>query len=147
MLCTCMLSHFSCVQLCDPVDYIQPTRRLYPRNFLGKNTGVGCHSLFQGIFLTQESNPCLTSPALAGGFFTTRCHLGRLTCDINGCRLWVVWVIWWHIYIWRGKWQPTLVLLPGESLGQRSLVGYRPWGLRVGHDWETDTHTHIYIYI
>ena len=23
----------------------------------GKNTGVGRHSLFQGIFLTQESNP------------------------------------------------------------------------------------------
>ena len=27
--------------------------------FPGKNTGMGCHSLFQGIFLTQGSNPCL----------------------------------------------------------------------------------------
>ena len=27
---------------------------------------------------------------------------------------------------WRRKWQPTLVLLPGESHGQRSLVGYSP---------------------
>ena len=26
------------------------------------------------------------------------------------------------------KWQPTLVFLPGESHGQRSLVGYSPWG-------------------
>ena len=25
----------------------------------GKNTGVGCHFLLQGIFPTQESNPCL----------------------------------------------------------------------------------------
>ena len=25
-------------------------------------------------------------------------------------------------------WQPTLVFLPGESFGQRSLVGYSPWG-------------------
>ena len=25
-------------------------------------------------------------------------------------------------------WQPTLVFLPGESHGQRSLVGYSPWG-------------------
>ena len=25
-------------------------------------------------------------------------------------------------------WQPTLVLLPGEFHGQRSLVGYSPWG-------------------
>ena len=27
----------------------------------GKNTGVGCHFLFQGIFLTQGLNPCLLS--------------------------------------------------------------------------------------
>ena len=26
-----------------------------------------------------------------------------------------------------GKWQPTSVLLPGKSHGQRSLVGYTPW--------------------
>ena len=29
---------------------------------------------------------------------------------------------------WRRKWQSTPVLLPGKSLGQRSLVGYSPWG-------------------
>ena len=29
---------------------------------------------------------------------------------------------------WRRKWQPTPVFLPGESHGQRSLVGYSPWG-------------------
>ena len=29
---------------------------------------------------------------------------------------------------WRRKWQPTPVLLPGESHGQRSLAGYSPWG-------------------
>ena len=38
---------------------------------------------------------------------------------------------------WRRKWQPTPVLLPGESHGGRSLVGYSPWGCRVGHDWAT----------
>ena len=27
--------------------------------------------------------------------------------------------------------------LPGESHGQRSLVGYSPWGHRVRHDWQT----------
>ena len=25
----------------------------------GKNTGVGCHALLQGLFLTQGLNPCL----------------------------------------------------------------------------------------
>ena len=29
---------------------------------------------------------------------------------------------------WRSKWQPTPVLLPGKSHGQKSLVGYSPWG-------------------
>ena len=29
---------------------------------------------------------------------------------------------------WRRKWQPTPVFLPGESHGQRILVGYNPWG-------------------
>ena len=29
---------------------------------------------------------------------------------------------------WRREWQPTQVLLPGELHGQRSLVGYSPWG-------------------
>ena len=38
---------------------LQPTRFLCPWNFPGKNTGVGCHSLLQGIFSTQGSNPSL----------------------------------------------------------------------------------------
>ena len=34
-------------------------RLLCPWHFSGKNTGVGCHFLVQGIFLTQGWNPCL----------------------------------------------------------------------------------------
>ena len=29
---------------------------------------------------------------------------------------------------WRRKWQPTPVFWPGKFHGQRSLVGYSPWG-------------------
>ena len=36
-----------------------PARLLCPWDSPGKNTGVGCHALFQGIFLTQELNVCL----------------------------------------------------------------------------------------
>ena len=35
--------------------------------FPGKNTGVGCHALLQGIFPTQGSN---LYPNIAGGFLT-----------------------------------------------------------------------------
>ena len=36
-----------------------PARLLCPWNSPGKNTGVGCPALLQGIFLTQGLNPCL----------------------------------------------------------------------------------------
>ena len=42
---------------------LQPTRLLGPWDFLAKNTGVGCHSLLQGISLTLVSGT-------AGGLFT-----------------------------------------------------------------------------
>ena len=35
---------------------LQPTRLLSPWDFPGKNTGVGCHVLLQGIFPTQGLN-------------------------------------------------------------------------------------------
>ena len=35
---------------------------------------------------------------------------------------------------WRRAWQPIPVFLAGESHGQRSLVGYSPWGCK-----ESDT--------
>ena len=38
---------------------VQPTRLLCPGNSPGKNTGLGYHSFFQVIFLTQGSNPGL----------------------------------------------------------------------------------------
>ena len=42
-----------CLTLCDPM---WPTRLLCPWDSPGKNTGVGCHFLLQGIFPTQGSN-------------------------------------------------------------------------------------------
>ena len=34
---------------------------------------------------------------------------------------------WVRKILWRRKWQPTPVLLPGESHGWRTVVGYSPW--------------------
>ena len=51
-----------CLSLCDPMDCslpsssVQPTKLFCPWDSPGKNTGVGCHSLLQGIFFTQGSN-------------------------------------------------------------------------------------------
>ena len=63
-----LLSH---VQLfASPWTTITP-RLLCPWGYPGKNPGVGCHFLLQGIFPTQASNPCLMAPALTGGLSTT----------------------------------------------------------------------------
>ena len=43
---------------------------------------------------------------------------------------------------WRRKWQPTPVFLPGESQGQRSLVGFRLWG-RTESDTTERLHFHF----
>ena len=47
-----------CLTLCEPVDCTLPGSSAHVI-FSGKNSGVGCHFLLQGIFLTQESNPGL----------------------------------------------------------------------------------------
>ena len=54
-----LLSHFSRVRLCDPID----TRLPRPWDFPGKNAGVGCHFLLQCMKVKSESEvtqSCLT---------------------------------------------------------------------------------------
>ena len=48
----------SCLTLCDPVDS-RACQAPLSIGFSVKNTGMGCHALLQGIFLTQGSNSCL----------------------------------------------------------------------------------------
>ena len=47
-----------CLILCDPTDCSLPGSSDHGDS-PGKNTGVGCHALLQGIFPTQGSNPGL----------------------------------------------------------------------------------------
>ena len=47
----------SCLTLCDPMHLA--CQAPLSVDFPGKNTGVGCHFLLQGIFLTQGSNNSL----------------------------------------------------------------------------------------
>ena len=53
-VCTCAESLQSCPTLCDPMT--EPARLFYPKDSPGKNTGVGCHDLLQGIFPTSRLN-------------------------------------------------------------------------------------------
>ena len=46
----------SCPILCEPMDCSPPGSSVHG-DFPGKNTGVGCHALLQGIFPAQGLNP------------------------------------------------------------------------------------------
>ena len=121
---------------------------------LGKNTGVRCHALLQGIFPHPGIEPTsLMSPALTGRFFTTSAtwethYIHTITYysidyafilgfpggasdkeSICQCRRRKRHEF--HPQVrkipWRKAWQPTPAFLPRESHGQRSLVGYSPW--------------------
>ena len=48
----------------------------------------------------------------------------------------------WLEFSWRRHWRPTPVLLPGKSLGRRSLVGCSPWGC-----WESDTTERLHFHL
>ena len=50
----------------------------------------------------------------------------------------IMWESGFHPWVgkipWRREQLPTPVFFPGESHGQRSMVGYSPWGCQVRHD-------------
>ena len=56
-VCVCLVTQL-CLTLCNPMDCSPPGSSVHEVS-PGKNTGVGCHALFQGIFPTQGSNSSL----------------------------------------------------------------------------------------
>ena len=71
---------------------------------------------------------CNIKQFLLSPLWVKKLHNSCLQCRRPGFDPWV------RKIPWRGKWQPILVLLPGKSHGQRSLVDYSPWDLK-----ESDT--------
>ena len=62
--CSMSAGSIALLCLCNPIDSLwshglQLARLLCPWKFSGKNTGVGCHFLLQGIFPTQSSHSSL----------------------------------------------------------------------------------------
>ena len=56
LVCVCVKSLQSCLALCGPVDCFLPHSSVHGDS-PGKNTGVDCHALLQGIFPTRGPNP------------------------------------------------------------------------------------------
>ena len=121
---------------------LQPTTFLYPFDFSGKNTGVGCHVLLQGIFPTKDGT-CVSCVACTARFFTISATSGGLPpmgqLETNQPAMPETQETWVPSLVWkipqRRKWQPTPVFLPEKSHEQRKSGRLQSSGLqRVGHD-------------
>ena len=71
-----------------------------------------------GDLPSQELNPSVKSPALAGRFFSTEPPEKHLYLEFR---------ILLRKILWKRELQSTPVFLPGESQGQRNLAGCSPW--------------------
>ena len=74
----------SCVTLCESLD-CSPPGSFVRGIFSGKDNGVGCHVLLQGIFPTQGSP---VSPVLQADSLPTELCLGRLCYTVSVVHTW-----------------------------------------------------------
>ena len=63
---------------------LQHARLLCPWDSLGKNTGVGCHFLLQGVFLTQGLNPAFLHYRQILTVWATKEALRKTNCPLWG---------------------------------------------------------------
>ena len=90
---------------------LEPTRLLCPRNFPGKNTGVGCHFLLREIFLTQGLNPGLLH------FRQMPYHLSHQGSSLEGLMLKLKLQYFGYLIRRVDSWEKTLML--GGNVGRR----------------------------
>ena len=119
--------------------------KLSKKKILQKNKHHNCDSLERCKYGTNSNIcvcVCYITHIYTMGFYPSgkepTCQRRRnKRCGFN---------LWVGKIPWRRAWQLTLVFLPGESHGQRSLVGYSPWGHTESVTTEATQHTaHIYI--
>ena len=85
-----MLNYPLCLTLCDPIDCSSPGSSDHEYSS-GKNTGMDCHALLQGIFPIQVSNPGLLHCRLILYHLS---HQGRpriLQCVVYPFSRWSSW--------------------------------------------------------
>ena len=101
------------LQLCLTLRHhgLWPTRLLCPWNSPSKNTSLGGHALFQGIFLIQGS-----SPSLLCLLHWQVCSLPLMPPEDH------LFVCMYRKITWRREWLSTPVLWPGEFHGHVSGI-------------------------
>ena len=118
--------------------YLPATGRIAQHLCYGKSEGLGqaisaCSSVGAWVFNKTVLTFVSGLPRWLSG--------KESTCQCRRCRRWR-FNPWAGKIPWRRKWKPAPVFLPGESHGQRSLVGYSPWGHKQSDMSERLSSTH-----
>ena len=111
-----LLSLLFCTESCPTLWNPHGLKLLCPWDFPGKNTGVSCHFLLQGIFPTQGSNlgllnckQILLLSEPPGMLLTSMCACSVASVMYDSLRLYGL--------------QPTRLFCPWNSLGKNTRVG------------------------
>jgi len=149
----CLSPNYLSVCLSVYEDTYLPCLSIYPPTCLPVYLPT-CLSIYLFAYLPTYPRTCLI-------YISIYIHTSRYIWRERGNRYNYRGLPWWlrreGIYLWcrrprfdpwvgriswKRAWQPTAVFLPGESHGQRSLVGL--WeSQRVWHNWVTNTFTFI----
>ena len=116
-----------------------PSRLPHPWDSSGKNTGVGCHALLQGMVPTQESNQILHCRQILYQLSYQEVFPSGSDGKESACSSRDLCLI--RKILWRREWQATPLFLPGKSHGWRSLVDPNPWGHKESDTTERLTHS------
>ena len=114
----------SCLTLWDPMDYSLSSSSVH-LDSPGKNTGVGCYALLQGIFPSQGLNPAFPQCRWILYHLSHREALDFLF-EFLSCLSPII-----------QNWMATHSGILGWRLQSTELQ-------KVGHDWATNTHTHTH---
>ena len=132
------VNKFKCVShsvVCDSLwsRGLQTARLLSPWNSPDKNTGVGSHSLLQGVFPTQGSNPV---SCIAGRFFTV-----WVTREAQ-CYIRSAFMLRWGLIKWTWHWCKGKKML--SLFGVSKTIWSGIWTGEVPGTVETDSHKVIW---
>ena len=143
-LCVCVKSLYLCLTLCNPIDCSPPgssvhgviLARILEWVFISSSRGssqprdrtrISCIGrwIFTTEPLSREAQKYISF--YFESFFPDRSVGKESSCNARDTNEFNPWI---KKIPWRREWQPTPVFLPGKPHGQRSLVGYSPWGCK-----------------
>ena len=99
-----------------------PSIRRTQVNHRDNSKSLSAHEGVRVLYIKKFTNQPLSTASPGGLPWRLRWSSVCLQCGRAGFDSWVGKILW------RRKWQPTPVLLPGKSHGWRNLVGYSPQG-------------------